>query len=142
MKDDDAITNDKSDDAVKRAEAQREDWVTAHMGRTSKETSARLLSTPQPQPAPDAPVLSLHSVKARCVAGGASNFWILGSEAAEPVLSGDYPLTAMSPTAYFIQAPEFNYLPYAIARKNLNPDNHRIKGDLSRLEEDMHSVYD
>lgn len=130
------------DDAVRRAEKQREDWVNAHMGRTSKETAARLLTTPQPQPPDDAPVLTLRAVKGRCVAGGASNFWILGSDAAEPLLSGDYPLTGISPTAYFVQAPEFNYLPYAVARANLTAENHHLRGDLTRLEAEMRSVYD
>jgi hypothetical protein len=129
------------EDAVRRAEQQRQDWVTLHMGRTSKETAARLLSTPQPQPPPNAPVLRLHKVKGRCVAGGASNFWILGAEAAEPVFDGEYPLTGMSPTAYFIQAPNFNYLPYAIARAHLTPENHDLSGDLSPLEAEMRSVY-
>lgn len=122
-------------------EAQRDDWVNAHMGRTSKETAARLLSTAQPRPPADAPVLKLQSVRARCVAGGASNFWIIGSEAGEPVLTGDYPLIGISPTAYFIQAPEFNFLPYAIQRSQLRPDNHSIKGDTKKLEAQMREVY-
>jgi hypothetical protein len=124
-----------------KAEAQREDWVNAHMGRTSKETAKRLLTTQQPQPPVDAPTLTLRSVKARCVAGGASNFWIVGSPAGEPVLAGEYPLIGMSPTAYFIQAPEFNFLPYAIQRALLTPDNHSIHGETSALEASRRDVY-
>jgi hypothetical protein len=119
----------------------QKDWVTAHMGRTSKETAERLLHTEQPQPPADAPVLTLHGVRARCVAGGASNFWIIGSEAAEPVLEGDFPMTGMSPTVYFIQAPNFNFLPYAVRRADLQPDNHSIAGDLAPLEKAMREVY-
>ncbi len=128
--------NDKPD-----AHAQRDDWVNAHMGRTSKETAQRLLTTEQPRPPADAPVLRLRGVKARCVAGGASNFWITGSAAAEPVLTGDYPLTGMSPTAYFIQVPEFNYLPYAVRRAELQPDNHSVEGNTAVLEARMREVY-
>jgi hypothetical protein len=117
------------------------DWVNLHMGKTSKETTARLLSSPQPRPPEDAPILRLQAVSGRCVAGGASNFWITGSPAAEPVLSGDYPLIGISPTAYFIQAPEYNWLPYAIARVNLNAGNHSIEGDTATLERQMHEVY-
>jgi hypothetical protein len=58
------------------------------------------------------------------------------------VLTGDYPMTGLSPTAYFIQAPEFNFLPYAVRRANLRPDNHSIEGDTSKLEARMHEVYD
>lgn len=123
-------------------ERRPEDWINAHMGRTSKETAARLLTTPQPAPPADAPLITLRSVKARCVAGGASNFWIIGSQAAEPVLTGDYPLTGMSPAAYFIQAPEFNNLPYAVFRTQLTQDNHSIQGNLSALEADMRKVYE
>ena len=69
----------------KNAERQK-DWVNAHMGRTSKETAHRLLTTDQPLPPANSPTLTLRGVRARCVAGGASNFWIIKSEAAEPVL--------------------------------------------------------
>ncbi len=117
------------------------DWVNAHMGKTSKETAQRLLTTDQPRPPADAPTLTLHGVRARCVAGGASNFWIVKSEAAEPVLDGDFPMTGMSPTAYFIQVPRFNYLPYAVKRSDLTPENHAIAGDLADLERDMRDVY-
>lgn len=117
------------------------DWINAHMGSSSRKTADRLLSTPQPKPGPDAPTLSLREAKARCVAGGGSNFWIIGSEAAEPVLSGDFPLIGMSPTAYFIRVPQFNDLPYAVQREQLTPENHAIRGDLSRLEADMKDVY-
>jgi hypothetical protein len=119
----------------------QKDWVNAHMGRSSKETSHRLLTTAQPQPPPGAPVLTLKGVRARCVAGGASNFWIIASEAAEPLLDGDFPLTGMSPTAYFIQVPSFNYLPYAVRRADLTPENHSVAGDLSGLEQAMREVY-
>jgi hypothetical protein len=129
------------DDDEPKAQAQREDWVNAHMGRTSKETAQRLLTTPQPQPPADAPILTLRGVKGRCVAGGASNFWIVGSEAGEPELNGEYPLIGISPTAYFIQAPEFNFLPYAVARAQLRPDNHSIRGDTSALEARQRDVY-
>jgi hypothetical protein len=111
------------------------------MGRTSKETAERLLTVRQPRPPAGAPILHLAGVRARCVAGGASNFWIVGSEAAEPTLSGAYPLTGISPTAYFIAVPEFNYLPYAVARAQLTPENHRIEGDTARLEAQMRDVY-
>ena len=131
-----------SDETKKtNAEAQRVDWVNAHMGRTSKETAQRLLTTAQPRPPGDAPVLKLRGVKARCVAGGASNFWIIGSDAGEPVLTGEYPLVGISPTAYFIQAPEYNFLPYAIQRSQLRSDNHSIKGDTESLKKRMRSVY-
>ncbi len=111
------------------------------MGRTSKETAERLLSVEQPRPPTDAPVLTLRGVQVRCVAGGASNFWIIQSEAAEPILTGDYPLIGMSPTAYFIQVPEFNWLPYAVQRNRLTPENHSIRGDAARLEADMREIY-
>jgi hypothetical protein len=119
----------------------QKDWVNAHMGRTSKETAARLLTTPQPRPPANAPVLTLHGVRARCVAGGASNFWIVKSEAAEPVLEGDFPLTGLSPTAYFIQVPKFNFLPYSVMRADLTPENHAISGETSDLERAMREVY-
>jgi hypothetical protein len=122
-------------------EKQRQDWVNMHMGRTSKETAERLLTVDQPRPPADAPIITLHAVRARCVAGGASNFWIIGSVAGEPTLNGDYPLIGISPTAYFVQAPEFNYLPYAIARADLRPDNHSIEGDTASLEAQMRDVY-
>jgi hypothetical protein len=125
----------------KETERQRLSWVDAHMGRTSKETAERLLSVDQPRPPADAPVLTLRGVQARCVAGGASNFWIIQSEAAEPVLDGDYPLIGMSPTAYFIQVPEFNWLPYAVQRSRLTPENHGIRGDMAPLEAQMRDVY-
>lgn len=130
------MTADDSD-----TEKQRRSWVDAHMGRTSKETAERLLTVDQPRPPADAPILRLKSVKARCVAGGASNFWIVGSEAGEPTLTGDYPMIGISPTAYFIQAPEFNYLPYAIQRSTLSADNHSILGETDRLEMQMREVY-
>lgn len=122
-------------------EKQRLSWVDAHMGRTSKETAERLLSVEQPRPPADAPILHLKAVKARCVAGGASNFWIIGSEAGEPTLTGAYPIIGMSPTAYFIAAPEFNYLPYAIRRAQLSAENHKIEGSLEKLEVAMHEAY-
>lgn len=124
----------------KNTERQK-DWVNAHMGRTSKETAHRLLTTDQPRPPADSPILTLRGVRARCVAGGASNFWIVKSEAAEPVLEGDFPLTGMSPTALFVQAPRFNYLPYAVRRADLTPDNHSISGDVTALEDAMREVY-
>jgi hypothetical protein len=130
------MTSNNSD-----AEKQRLNWVDAHMGRTSKETAERLLSVEQPRPPADAPRLRLTAVRVRCVAGGASNFWIIGSEAAEPTLTGEYPMIGMSPTAYFIQAPEFNFLPYAVQRAQLRPDNHSIEGDLAKLESHMRDVY-
>jgi len=126
---------------VARTNRQRESWVDQHMGRTSVETAKRLLETEQPRPPADAPLLHLRGVPARCVAGGASNFWIIGSPAGEPVLSGDYPLIGMSPTAYFVQAPEFNLLPYAIRKDQLTPDNHNIDGNISALVAKMHDVY-
>jgi hypothetical protein len=128
-------------DEETKTQHQREDWVNMHMGRTSKETAKRLLTTEQPRPPADAPTLTLRGVRARCVAGGASNFWIIGSEAGEPVLTGDYPLLGISPTAFFIQAPEFNNLPYAVQRSLLGPDNHCITGDTTTLEARMHDVY-
>ena len=128
-------------DSDKKAESQREDWVNAHMGRTSKETAHRLLATQQPQPPANAPVITLRAVRARCVAGGASNFWIIGSDAGEPVLTGEYPLVGISPTAYFVQAPEYNFLPYAIQRSALTSDNHTIRGDIQALEARMREVY-
>lgn len=117
------------------------DWVIGHMGRTSRQTAERLLSTQQPEPASGGPTLILRGVKARCVAGGASNFWIIGSEAAEPVLDGDFPMTGMSPTAYFVVVPRFNGLPYAVRRADLTADNHAISGDTSELEREMREVY-
>jgi len=122
-------------------EDRQRDWVNAHMGRSSKETAARLLSTPQPSPPMGAPILTLRGVTARCVAGGASNFWIIGSEAAEPLLDGEFPMTGMSPTAYFIQVGRFNNLPYAVRRADLTPANHDIAGDVSALEREMREVY-
>lgn len=119
----------------------QKDWVNAHMGRTSKETAHRLLTTDQPRPPKGAPVLTLRGVRSRCVAGGASNFWIVKSEAAEPVLEGDFPLTGMSPTALFVQVPRFNYLPYAVRRADLTADNHTISGDIAPLEAAMREVY-
>ncbi|HEY7992932.1 MAG: hypothetical protein ACHQY2_01010 [Candidatus Eremiobacterales bacterium] len=124
----------------KNADRQK-DWVNAHMGRTSKETAHRLLTTDQPRPPENSPVLSLRGVRARCVAGGASNFWIVKSEAAEPILDGDFPLTGMSPTALFVKVPRFNYLPYAVRRADLTPDNHTISGETSPLEAAMREVY-
>jgi nicotinate-nucleotide pyrophosphorylase (carboxylating) len=135
------VALDFTQPATSRTESQREDWVNAHMGTTSKATAQRLLTTQQPLPPKNAPILSLRGVKARCVAGGASNFWIIGSEAGEPRLSGDYPLIGISPAAYFIQAPEYNFLPYAIQRSLLAPDNHSISGDTKDLEARMHEVY-
>jgi hypothetical protein len=120
---------------------QRLNWVDAHMGRTSKETAERLLKVEQPRPPANSPILHLKGVKARCIAGGASNFWIIGSEAGEPTLTGDYPLTGMSPTALFVAAPEFNFLPYAVQRAHLTADNHSIDGDTSKLEAQMREVY-
>jgi len=125
----------------KRPEDVQQDWVNAHLGRSSKQTVERLLTSPQAQPPADAPVLTLRGVKARCVAGGASNFWIVGHEAAEPALSGAFPMTGMSPTAYFILAPNFNFLPYAVPRASLTPDNHSIAGDLAAFEAQMREVY-
>ena len=130
-----------SDDEKTKLGQQREDWVNMHMGRTSKETAKRLLTTEQPPPPAGAPTLTLRGVQARCVAGGASNFWIIGSEAGEPFLTGDYPLIGISPTAYFIQAAEFNNLPYAVQRSLLGPNNHSITGDITTLEARMHDVY-
>ncbi len=130
---------DKPEDS--KPEQQRQDWVNLHMGRTSKETAQRLLSVDQPRPPADAPILKLAAVRARCVAGGASNFWIIGSAACEPTLTGSYPLIGISPTAYFIQAPEFNFLPYAIPRALLRPDNHSIEGNVDKLEAQMREVY-
>ena len=75
------------------------------------------------------------------MAGGASNFWIIGSEAGEPLLTGDYPLIGMSPTAYFVQAPEFNFLPYAIQRSQLRSDNHGVEGNTDKLEAQMREAY-
>ena len=124
----------------KNADRQK-DWVNAHMGRTSKETAERLLTTDQPRAPAAGPVLTLRGVRARCVAGGASNFWIVKSEAAEPVLDGDFPLTGMSPTALFVQVPRFNHLPYAVRRADLTPENHAIAGDTKALEAAMREVY-
>jgi len=117
------------------------DWVNAHLGSSSKETSKRLLSTPQPQAPPNAPILALRRVKARCVAGGASNFWIIGSDAAEPLLDGRYPMIGMSPTAYFIRVPDFNDLPYAVRRSELTSENHEVEGDTAPLAAAMKDVY-
>jgi hypothetical protein len=128
-------------DDVAKTQRQRESWVDQHMGRTSVETAKRLLETEQPRPPANAPTLRLRGVQARCVAGGASNFWIIGSPAGEPVLTGAYPLVGMSPTAYFVQAPEFNFLPYAVRRDKLTADNHSIEGDVAALEAKMHEVY-
>jgi hypothetical protein len=119
----------------------QKDWVNAHMGRSSKETAHRLLTTAQPGPPPDAPKLTLRSVRARCVAGGASNFWIIKSEAAEPELNGEFPMTGMSPTAFFIQVARFNDLPYAVRRSDLTSENHSIAGDITSLERAMREVY-
>ena len=58
-----------SEDEKRRTNAQREDWVNRHMGRTSVETAQRLLTTAQPRPPADAPTLQLRGVRARCVAG-------------------------------------------------------------------------
>jgi hypothetical protein len=128
-------------DMTKRPEDIQQDWVNAHLGRSSKQTVERLLTSPQAKAPDDAPVLTLRGVKARCVAGGASNFWIVGHEAAEPVLSGDFPMTGMSPTAYFVLAPNYNDLPYAIPRVELTPENHSVSGDLDVLEAQMREVY-
>jgi len=118
-----------------------ESWVVSHMGKSSEETARRLLTTPQPKPPADAPRLLLRGVKARCVGSGASNFWIIDHPAAEPVLNGDYPMIAISPTAYFVRAPEFNDLPYAIQRRDLTTANHEIRGDLTHFEAQMRQVY-
>ena len=119
----------------------QQDWVNKHLGRSSKETAHRLLTTPQPMPPPGAPTLALREVRARCVAAGASNFWIVRSEAAEPVLTGEFPMIGISPTAYFVQVARFNDLPYAVRRADLNPANHSVSGDISGLERAMHDVY-
>jgi len=119
----------------------REDWVNAHLGTSSQDTAKRLLTTPQPQAPPDAPILALRGVKARCVAGGASNFWIIGSDAAEPLLDGRYPMIGMSPTAYFIRVPGFNDLPYAVRRSELTRENHEVEGDTAPLAAAMKDVY-
>ena len=125
----------------KRPEDIQQDWVNAHLGKSSKQTVERLLTSPQARPHADAPVLTLRGVKARCVAGGASNFWIVGHEAAEPVLDGDFPVIGLSPTAFFIQVPKFNDLPYAVQRAALTAGNHAVRGDLSSLEAQMREVY-
>jgi hypothetical protein len=130
-----------SEDEKNRTHAQREDWVNRHMQRSSVETAERLLTTAQPPPPADAPTLRLRGVRARCVAGGASNFWIIGSNAGEPTLAGDYPLVGTSPSAYFIQAPEYNFLPYAVRRADLTAENHIVIGDISKLEARMREVY-
>lgn len=119
----------------------RDDWVNAHMGASSKQTAERLLSSPQPAPPPGAPRLILRGVRARCVAGGASNFWIVGHEAAEPVLDGEFPLIEMSPTAYFVQVAKFNDLRYAVPRERLTADNHTVVGDLAPLRARMREAY-
>ena len=126
---------------TKRPEDIQQDWVNKHLGRSSKQTVERLLTSPQAPPPAGSPLLTLRGVKARCVAGGASNFWIVGHEAAEPVLTGEFPLVGMSPSAYFIQAPNFNFLPYAVPRAGLTPQNHSISGDLHALELQMREVY-
>jgi len=126
---------------TQRPEDIQQDWVNKHLGRSSKQTVERLLTSPQARPPEGSPVLTLRGVKARCVAGGASNFWIVGHEAAEPLLEGEFPLTGISPTAYFIQAPNFNFLPYAVPREGLTPENHSISGDLTALEAQMREVY-
>ena len=118
-----------------------EDWINDHMIKSSEATAKRLLSAPQPRADANAPILTLRAVKARCVAGGASNFWITGSPAAEPVLEGDFPLIGMSPSAYFVKVARFNDLPYAVARNALTADNHAIAGDPSKLAADMNEVY-
>ncbi len=125
---------DKSSDPQK-------DWVNAHMRKTSKDVARRLLTDPQNGPPDNAPIMTLQGVKARCIAGGASNFWIVGDDAAEPVLTGDYPLTGMSPTAYFVLVPEYNNLPYAVDRGALTAANHSIRGDLGPFEAAMREVY-
>jgi hypothetical protein len=126
---------------AKRPEDVQQDWVNAHLGKSSKQTVERLLSAPTARPPADAPILTLRGVKARCVAGGASNFWIVGHEAAEPSLSGEYPMIGMSPTAYFVQAPEFNFLPYAVQRALLTAENHAIAGYIACLEAQMREAY-
>ena len=78
-------------------------------------------------------MLTLRGVNARCVAGGASNFWIVGHEAAEPMLTGDFPITGMSPTAYFVLAPNFNYLPVCgAARVAHAPKTMRLSATVTR----------
>jgi len=47
----------------------------------------------------------------------------------------------MSPTVLFVQVPRFNYLPYAVRRADLTPDNHTISGDIAPLEAAMREVY-
>ena len=125
----------------KRPEDVQQDWVNAHLGRSSKQTVERLLTAPQARPPGGLPILTLRGVRGRCVAGGASNFWIVGHEAAEPVLAGEYPLTGMSPTAYFVQAPEYNWLPYAVQRSGLTSENHASAGDVGPLEAKMREAY-
>ncbi len=125
----------------KRPEDVQQDWVNAHLGKSSKQTVERLLTAPQARPPDGSPTLTLRGVRARCVAGGASNFWIVSHEAAEPLLAGDYPLTGMSPTAFFVQAPEYNWLPYAVQRAELTPENHAISGDMGPIEAQMHEAY-
>jgi len=119
----------------------RPDWINEHLGKSSRDTSERLLSTPQPRPDPNGPRLKLRNVRARCVAGGSSNFWIIGSEAAEPMLDGDYPLIGIAPTAYFVAVARFNDLPYAVRRADLTPENHAVLGDTTALEAAMKEVY-
>jgi len=128
-------------DVDEKIEDRQKDWVNAHMGRSSKETAKRILSTPQPAPPEGAPRLTLRGVRARCVAGGASNFWIIGSEAAEPVLDGEFPMTGMSPKAYFVLVDRFNNLPYAVRLADLTRENHSVSGDISDLERAMREVY-
>jgi hypothetical protein len=117
------------------------DWINEHLGKSSRDTTERLLSTPQPQPDASGPRLRLHSVRGRCVAGGSSNFWIVGSEAAEPLLDGEFPLIGIAPTAYFVAVARFNDLPYAVRRAELTPSNHAIVGDTAALEAAMKEVY-
>ncbi|MDE2571408.1 MAG: hypothetical protein KGM44_02665 [bacterium] len=119
----------------------QDSWVVAHMGKSSQETAERLLTTPQERPPADAPLLVLRRVRARCVGSGSSNFWIIGHEAAEPMLDGEFPMIGVSPTAYFVRVPRFNYLPYAVPRRELDPANHEIHGDLGSFEAQMKRVY-
>jgi hypothetical protein len=125
----------------KRPEDVQQDWVNAHLGKSSKQTVERLLTAPQARPPEGSPILTLRGVRGRCVAGGASNFWIVGHPAAEPTLTGAYPLIGMSPTAYFVQVSEYNWLPYAVPRAHLTPENHSIEGDMGPLKAEMHEAY-
>jgi hypothetical protein len=126
---------------AKRPEDVQQDWVNAHLGKSSKQTVERLLSAPQSRPPKDTPILTLRGVRGRCVAGGASNFWIVGHPAAEPTLLGAFPLIGMSPSAYFVQVQEYNWLPYAVPRALLTSENHSIEGDMRPLEAEMHEAY-